>query len=141
MSFSCKTLAQFFDTWGEILGGKAQALLKPLHVPARDRPEVPPLLRTPFPAQAHAITAAVKCLARQRAVQLVCEMGTGKTLMGAAAAHADARGRPYRALVTCPGHLVDKWVREIKETIPDARVRAIRSWEQVMPLMRLAVAR
>jgi hypothetical protein len=43
-----------------------------------------------------------------------------------AAAHAAAGGKPYRALVMCPNHLIGKWAREIQETIPDARIETFR---------------
>ena len=57
---------------------------------------------------------ARKALCRQKSLLLVGEMGTGKTLMSLAAVHAHAQGRPYRALVFCPGQLVRKWEREIR---------------------------
>lgn len=62
---------------------------------------------------------------------------THNTLMGAAAlaACAKARGnRPYRALVFCPGQLVDKWAREIKSTIPRAFCASLENWREVHAL-------
>ena len=57
-------------------------------------------------------------------------MGTGKTLMGMAAIHAHADGQPYRAFVFCPGQLVNKWEREIRETIPGCRGNSNRKLEE-----------
>src|SRR5262249_23913197 len=65
---------------------------------------------------------------------LVGEMGTGKTLMAMAACHAHANGRPYRALVFCPGQLVDKWEREIRTTIPGVEVIQVESWKSLLHL-------
>jgi hypothetical protein len=65
-------------------------------------------------------------------------MGTGKSLMGLAAVHAHANGRPYRALVFCPGQLVHKWEREIRETIPGAEVIHLESWKNLLHLNRTA---
>ncbi|OWK34120.1 Superfamily II DNA/RNA helicase [Fimbriiglobus ruber] len=56
--------------------------------------------------------------------------------MGLSAVHAHASGRPYRALVFCPGQLVKKWEREILETIPEATVIQIESWKNLLHLDR-----
>ena len=51
-------------------------------------------------------------------------MGTGKTFIGAAAAHmAGFR----RVLVLCPPHLVPKWKREVEVTVPGARASIVKS--------------
>ena len=51
-------------------------------------------------------------------------MGTGKTFIGAAAAHmAGFR----RVLVLCPPHLVPKWRREVEMTVPGARAAIVES--------------
>jgi SNF2 family DNA or RNA helicase len=107
------------------LGAKINNRLRPRHSPGKHSPEVAPLKRKPYPAQAHCITAAVKTLRHEKGVVLVGECGTGKTLMGMATVHTRHRGKPYRAIVMCPPHLAAKWVREISETIPGARVVTI----------------
>jgi hypothetical protein len=131
-----KDLSAYLLRYGALLGKQAERSLDPLHVPGRDTPAVPPLLRRPFEAQAHVITAAAKVLRRQDAVLLAADMGTGKTLCAMAAAHTHAGGRPYRALVMAPGVLVEKWERELRETIPGVRVRQIESWRDVVALDR-----
>ena len=93
-------------------------------------------MRTPFEAQLHVIEATRQALRRQKSILLVGEMGTGKTIMGLAAIHAHAGGRPYRALVFCPGQLVNKWEREIRETIPGAEVIQIENWKNLLHLNR-----
>lgn len=50
------------------------------------------------------------------------EQGTGKSYAGAATAWLSGMRRP---LVICPPHLVDKWVEEVKGTIPGARAEVI----------------
>jgi hypothetical protein len=131
-----QTLDEYLLTYGPLLGHQAERSLEPLHVPGRDPALALDLLRAPFAAQAHVIAAVRKALRRQKALLLVGEMGTGKTLMGLAAVHAHAAGRHYRALVFCPGHLVPKWAREIRETIPGAAVTEIASWKDLLPLDR-----
>jgi hypothetical protein len=125
-------LDDYLRAYGALLGRQAERSLAPLHVPGRDAVPDLGLLRQPFEAQAHVIEACRKALRRQQAVLLVGEMGTGNTLMALAAAHAHAAGRPYRALVFCPGQLVPKWGREVRETIPGAAVIPIRSWKDLL---------
>jgi hypothetical protein len=133
---SIEDLDQYLLAHGALLGKQAERSLQPLHVPERDSVPDLQLNREPFAAQIHIIEAARKALRRQKALMLVGEMGTGKTIMGMAAIHAHASGRPYRALVFCPGQLVHKWEREIKETIPGAEVVQIESWKSLLQLNR-----
>ena len=129
-----KDLDQYMLAYGSMLGKQAERALNPLHVPGRDLLPRLELLREPFEAQAHVIEATRKALNRQKALLLVGEMGTGKTIMAMAAVHAHACDRPYRALVFCPGQLVNKWEREIRETIPGAEVIHITSWKSLLHL-------
>lgn len=127
-------LDDFLRMCGPALGKQAERSLEPLHVPGRDLVHPPDLLRDPFEAQAHVIEATTKALRRQKAILLVGEMGTGKSLMAMAAIHAHAGIRPYRALVFCPGQLVRKWEREIRETIAGADIIQIESWKDLLPM-------
>ena len=130
------TLEDYLLAHGSLLGRRAERSLNPLHVPGRESLPALDLLREPFEAQSHVIEAARRALCRQKSVLLVGEMGTGKTIMALAAAHAHAGGRRYRALVFCPGQLVNKWEREIRETIPGAAVIQIDSWKALLALNR-----
>jgi hypothetical protein len=129
-----KDLDQYMVAFGSLLGKQAEQSLNPLHVPGRDPLPTLDLLREPFDAQAHVIEAARKALNRQKALLLVGEMGTGKTIMAMATVHAHSQDRRYRALVFCPGQLVNKWEREIRETIPGADVFHITSWKSLLHL-------
>ena len=61
-------------------------------------------------------------------------MGTGKTFIGAAAAHmAGFR----RILILCPPHLTKKWKREVEETVPGARAAIVTS---ITDLERLRIS-
>ncbi|MCI0462768.1 MAG: hypothetical protein L0Z62_37955 [Gemmataceae bacterium] len=131
-----QNLDEFMRAYGPVLGRQAERSLNPLHVPGRGPLPALDLLRDPFEAQYHVIEAARMALRRQKALLLVGEMGTGKTLMGMTAAHAHAWGRPYRALVFCPGQLVHKWEREIRETMPGAEVIQIETWKDLLHLDR-----
>jgi hypothetical protein len=129
-------LDQYMLAYGAMLGKQAEQSLNPFHVPGRDPLRRLELLREPFDAQAHVSEAICKALHRQKALLLVGEMGTGKTIMAMAAVQAHAGTRPYRALVFCPGQLVNKWEREIRETIPGAEVIHIQSWRSLLYLAR-----
>jgi hypothetical protein len=131
------TLEGYLTAYGSLLAARTTASLDPLHVPGRDAPSphLAGLARPPFDAQAHVVTALVKAMRRQRSAWLVAEMGTGKSLMAIAACHAHARGRPYRALVMAPDHLVGKWAEEeIAATVPAAAVARFESWRDVLAL-------
>jgi hypothetical protein len=107
--------------------------------PALQTPEDPvspilnKLLRRPFPAQAVAISGAVKRLEQSNSVAVIAEMGTGKTLMAMAIAHVFAAGRPYACLFVVPPQLIQKTAREILQTIPGARTYVIDSLRSMRP--------
>jgi hypothetical protein len=142
----CNDLEDYMRSYGELLAERATSTLDPLHVPGRD-PMPPgwdelmafltPKKRVPFPAQADRIAAGVKAWNRQKALYLGADVGTGKTLQSIAMCHLHAAGRPYRALVMCPGHLSDKWAEEeILETVPGATATVIRDWKQALELLQ-----
>ncbi len=71
-------LDAYVQRYGELLGRQTEKTLAPLHVPSEHPAVLPPLLRDPFPAQAHVITSVVKALKRQDAVLIAAQIGTGK---------------------------------------------------------------
>ncbi len=117
------------------LTARLNSELQPLFDPARDSwdDRLAKLSRALFRAQGDAVMGLMKTLKRQNFALLVGEMGTGKTLMGATVPYL-LFGNRYRVLVMCPGHLLEKWSREIAETIPDATVRIIWKLSDLMPL-------
>ena len=90
----------------------------PLYRPSENGGILPRLLRRPLGAQADTIKGAALSLEAHRGTTVVGEMGTGKTFIGAAAAHMAGF---KRVLVLCPPHLVPKWKREVEMTVPGAR--------------------
>ena len=113
--------------------------LVPLYDPAKDSWDrrMGELKRQPFKAQGDAIMGLVRVLSRQASAFLCGECGVGKTLMGAAVPHL-LFGDRYRVLIMCPGHLVEKWAREVTATVPDATARVI---QRVSDIQYLADAR
>ena len=122
------TLKDFLQEFREVLLAKVQSdpVYRPDRRDAWDRQalgRLDSLLRQPFESQIDGILALAKGFYHegQRSGLLVGEMGVGKTLCAIAVAHLSPRKR-HRTLVMCPGHLVEKWKREILQTVPDAQV-------------------
>jgi len=96
---------------------------QPLYRPGSDRKEAYDLIkhipRRPIACQIDAIGGIVKALRSRDSAILVGEMGLGKTYISIAAVSALGY---TKILVLCPPHLVGKWKREIKLTLPGAHV-------------------
>ena len=120
------TLRDFLSDFGEILKERVRNELKPVFDPFnyddvdKERAErLASLKRKLFPSQEKAVLSLLKGYDAGRNGLILCgEMGVGKTLMGLATAYLLG---VKRVLVMCPSHLVQKWIREAKETIPDVR--------------------
>ncbi len=126
MSTDTISLKDFLSEFSEELKDRVKSELKPLYDPKnRDVLDIKRasrldnLKRKLFPAQEDAVLAVTKGFQVARGETLCGEMGTGKTIMALAVAYLlDAK----RVLVMCPGHLVQKWIREAEETIPGCTV-------------------
>lgn len=97
------------------------------------------LSRSPFPAQRDLIHAVVALLVDRDQPSAVIngEMGTGKTMMAIATAWLLHHLGYPRALVVCPPHLVYKWRREIRQTVPDATVWILNGPDTLKKLLQL----
>ncbi|MGA2501208.1 MAG: hypothetical protein ABSH20_26005 [Tepidisphaeraceae bacterium] len=139
----CETLQEYLDRYGPLVADRARQAFEPLHIPATDAAVTLELKRPMLPAQAHVVTAAVKTLNRQKAVFLCCECGTGKSQMGACTVHAHAAGKPYRAIVMCPPHLVETWRAELELVFPDGTVdvHVLEKWTELLSYPRGKPAR
>ena len=117
-------LGGFIDTFKDAIARRVVESYPPLYRPSENGGTLPRLLRRPLGAQADAIRGAALSLQAHRGTTVVGEMGTGKTFIGAAAAHMAGF---QRVLVICPPHLVRKWKREVEETVPLARAVIVTS--------------
>lgn len=112
-----------------------------IYPPARDA-VIDQLLRKPFDAQRRAVQAVCKLLLDHGAPAGIinAEMGTGKTMMAIAAAAVLHACGYERTIVISPPHLVYKWRREIRETVPDARVWILNGPDTLRKLIALRAA-
>ena len=117
-------LGEFIDRFKEAIARRVVESYPPLYRPSENGGRLPRLLRTPLGAQTDAIKGAALSLKAHRGTTVVGEMGTGKTFIGAAAAHMAGF---ERILVLCPPHLTRKWKREVEQTVPGARAVIVAS--------------
>lgn len=135
-------LAEFLNVFGTGLLQAVQAQNAPIYnnVPDPDRhATLAGLARAPFLEQQHVVQACAKLLVDEgcRAAIINGEMGSGKTMMGIALATV-LHGQGYpRTLVVCPPHLVYKWRREIKQTVPGAVVWILNGPDTLRKLLLL----
>ncbi|MBW1953975.1 MAG: DEAD/DEAH box helicase, partial [Deltaproteobacteria bacterium] len=122
------TLKDFLNEFGGSLRRKIKMapVFDPAHLDEWDKQamaKLKKLARQPFPPQAKAILALAKGFYREnkKAEIMVGEMGTGKTICAIATAFLNPK-KHHRTIIMCPGHLVDKWMREIGETVPQATI-------------------
>jgi SNF2-related domain/Helicase conserved C-terminal domain len=121
-------LADFLDEWGDVLKSQVLKEMKPVYSLLKEddwdrkaRERLQSLLRPAFPGQ---ITKGILPVAKSLYVEdnkanfLNGVMGVGKTFIGLAVAHFHPK-KNKRILIQCPGHLVKKWIREAKATIPN----------------------
>lgn len=122
-------LQEFLMEFGDILQEKIKGVFQSTYDPSSEgraekqlRKKLESTLRKPKPKQAEAILALIAGFRDgHRGLFLVGEMGVGKTQVGVDVAYLMLPERS-RTLVLCPGHLVDKWMREIKIIVPNAIV-------------------
>lgn len=87
--------------------------------------------RIPFPVQAHTIQGIVNVL-NYEDMAIVCgEMGTGKSIISLGVCNVLYKNHGnggMSVLLSAPGMTIPKWEsKEIKETLPDAKIFTIRS--------------
>ena len=110
-----QTLAGFIQEYQQSITQKVIDTYRPTYQPQNDHNRLPPLLRRPIGKQSETVRGAVHSLGINRGTTIVGEMGTGKTFIAIVAAHMAGY---RRVLVMCPPHLVQKWKREVEQTLP-----------------------
>jgi len=116
---------EFIEEFRSVIVASVGRDSNPLYHPGTDRKKIYQLIksipRRPIASQVDAIGGIVQALQSRDSAILVGEMGLGKTYISIAAATALGL---KRVLVVCPPHLVSKWRREVKQTVPTATALA-----------------
>lgn len=133
------TIEEYVNQYAQELGKKVEKAMKPVHDPAIHPPH-PLIAGLPtklYEPQAHGATAIAKLLQRKRFAYIAWNMGTGKTAASLVACHIVAQGKPYRTVVACPPHLVEKWKREVHKFLGnDVHTEIIQDWKHFVGLRK-----
>ncbi len=131
-------IAQFGDGLLDAVRAQNPAVYRGEAHAARDK-VMAELKRQPFAKQADVVRAVSSLLIDhdEPACIINAEMGTGKTMMAIAAAAVMQDEGFTRTLVISPPHLVYKWRREIKETVPNAVVWILNGPDTLRKLLLL----
>lgn len=139
-------LSEFVESFGTALLSAVDEQNPPLYdgqLSSERMAVLKSLKRQALPQQDHRVMAGASLLVDhgQRAYVLNGEMGTGKTFMGIALAAVLHHEGFCRTLVVCPPHLVYKWRREIKQTVPDASVWILNGPDTLRKLLQIRAMR
>jgi len=117
-------IKDFVELYGPSISRVIDENLRPVYTPGvsdggRYLESIQSLLRRPFRVQEEVIKGLSRAIYEEGRRRIFCvgEQGSGKTFI--ALSVIACAGRPVRGLVVCPSHLVKKWIREAKNTIPD----------------------
>ncbi|HET9645871.1 MAG TPA: hypothetical protein VFP68_21515, partial [Burkholderiaceae bacterium] len=139
------SLSDFIDEFGAELLQQVRSQNPPIY-DGTQRPAwnavMDGLKRKPFAAQRDAVQAVAELLIGQDAPSAIlnAEMGSGKSMMAICTAAVLMSCGLRRCLVISPPHLVYKWRREIKETVPGARVWVLNGPDTLRKLLMLRAA-
>ena len=119
-------IQDFIEEFRSVIVSSVGRDSNPLYHPGTDRKKIYQLIkeipRRPIASQIDAIGGIVQALKSRDSAILVGEMGLGKTYISIAATAALGF---TKTLVVCPPHLVSKWRREVKQTVPSATALAV----------------
>lgn len=89
-----------------------------------------------YDAQKAVIEAIDRCLNKNKRTLLVGEMGVGKTILSLDSVLVNnKKNKALTNIVMCPGHLVDKWRREIETRIPMSKACIVNSFSDILELL------
>ena len=144
---SLSSVTEYLNTFGVSIAERIKKLFVPLFDPENE-PLSPEILKinetimekagySLYDAQLAVAEAIKRQLSRSKCGLIVAECGSGKTKIGMAAMAASVTaiqksreqsciGKSFN-IVLCPSHVAKKWVREIKETLPNTEAAVVRS--------------
>ncbi len=151
-----QNMDEYFSAYGKSLVANLERQMEPLvplegscrHLALKSIRLMPP--------QAAQVNGLVEVLGRSRYAILNMGMGTGKTITSISAVegffnkkkgsglkeiYSDPGAIKYRNVVMCPGHLVEKWAKEIRQQVPYAKVTILNSLSQLIGIKKGGAAR
>ena len=87
-----------------------------------------------FEAQKNVIASISRSLNKNKSCLLIGEMGSGKTAVATAAIFLNSKKKNTNNIIMCPGHLVEKWRREINRLYPEAECYIISDFNTLLNL-------
>jgi len=138
------SLKEFLDEYGENMAEKITQELNVIHNPITHKEKrisdiLNGIKKKPFPSQSEIIKACYKSIiSGNKAVYIVAECGTGKTLKSIGIAYVLYKLKNiHRVLVMCPPHLVPKWIQEIKDSLWEAKAYNFNGKDVIKQLKKL----
>ena len=138
-------LDSYLAEFREVLARRIQNSFVPHFIPGQD--EYSPMLEelveyetykgnlALYDAQKDVVQATCNALGKQKATFIIGEMGVGKTALSITAAFAhNADKKIMTNIVMCPGHLVEKWKKEIERLAPLSDAVIVENFDQLMAL-------
>lgn len=87
-----------------------------------------------FEAQKNVIASIARNLVKNKSCLVVGEMGTGKTAMATGAVFLNNKKKNAGTVIMAPGHLVEKWKREINRLYPQAEAYILTSFDSLLSI-------
>lgn len=87
-----------------------------------------------FNTQMNVMAAVSRSLKKEKSSLIVGEMGTGKTAMAIGSTYLSSKKDNSTNIVMCPGHLVEKWKREVERLYPGAIAKIISDFDDLLNL-------
>ena len=85
-----------------------------------------------FNAQQNVVGAISRSLKEMNSALLVGELGCGKTSLAIASTYINAKKKNPTNIVMCPGHLVEKWAREIERLYPGSHAVIVEDFNTIL---------
>lgn len=147
-------LDSYLATFGETLAEKIQTSFRPKFIPKQDKysistNDVDDYLyynsnkqKELYEGQKAVIQSTVNNLNKNHNSYIISEQGSGKSIMGATTTYAHHKQkknfkeakRGLNAILMCPSHLTNKWVREIEESVPNSKGYVIKTLDELLEL-------
>lgn len=91
-----------------------------------------------YDAQRGVIETVSRTLKKQKSVFIVASMGSGKTLMAMSTCYlhnlTENNNQQMTNVIMCPGHLVEKWKREVEMRLPQSKSVIVNNFNDLLDI-------